>query len=178
MLIITPRFHREDGLKFLVNASVTSVLVPLDSVTKSVLQNIETFVVDNVDSHKYKPLWLHDAMYVNLSKWCAYELVNMDGSRQALPEGMVMAKGTYSFEIHVSHVYIGPHKGGETFSLSLHVTRVTYEPEHDFYNLLCDDTSKTPPAPPAPPMAPVKPKLKRGRRRNGLDEIDGPRTVS
>ena len=36
--------------------------------------------------------------------------------------------GLFSFSIEVPYVYIGPHKGGERFSLSLRLLQVTYTP--------------------------------------------------
>ena len=128
VLLKIPEFYREDGLKFLVNSSVTAVLIPLSDGVRSTLHDIEYFVQTNVVSEKYKPLWLRESMYVNLSKWCKYFLVDVNGMRRTLPEGTCLGKGSYSFEIQASHVYIGPHKSGETFSLSLHVTEVLYRP--------------------------------------------------
>ena len=110
---------------------MASVLIPLDEDTVAALTNIENFVKTNVDSPRYKPLWLKKAMYANVSKWCNYELMNHDGTHQTLPNDLILGSGLYSFQIHVSHVYIGPHKGGETFSLSLHVTNIKYEPEQN-----------------------------------------------
>ena len=177
MLIKIPQFFREDGLKFLVNNNVTSVLVPLDSVTKSTLANIETFVQANVESEKYKPLWLKDSMYVNISKWCSYFLIAPDGSRQPLPVGMNLACGMYNLELHVSHVYIGPHKGGETYSLSLHITELTYEPKQSITDIMEEIVNPTQ-SPPVSVSQPIsKPKQRRSRKGVPLDEIDGPKRV-
>ena len=152
----------------------------LDSVTKAKLQVIENFVQANVVSEKYKPLFLHNAMYVNLSKWCKYELMKPDGSRQPLPAETYLGKGTYSLEIQASHVYIGPHRGGETFSISLHIVRLGYQPDPSLGDIIDDivQSMQTPPTPPPPVVtaraAPskAKPKLKRVARRLGFDEVD------
>ena len=76
--------------------------------------------------------------------------------------------------LHVSHIYTGPHKGGQSCSLSLFITTVVFEPEQNLLDLI-NDIVKTPPCTPVPicvPPAPVKPKLKRTRRRLAFDEMD------
>ena len=179
VMIKTPPSHVEEQLKMIPNTTRTAVLVPLDPVTVAKLQQIETFVQSNVVSEKYKPLWLNNAMYVNLSQWCCYTLIKRDGTRASMPPGTFLGRGMYAFDIQVSHVYIGPHKGGETFSLSLHVMEVIYEPEQTLSEIL-DDIVNTPPpsAPPATPLPPAKTsKPKRGRRRGGFDEIDAPKSL-
>lgn len=138
VIIATPLLHQKKGLKFLVKNNMTAVLVPLDPDTISVLKEIENFTKENIDSERYKPLWLKNAMFVNVSKWCEYELIASDGSPQPFPENQILDTGLYRLEIHVSHVYIGPHKGGETFSLSLHVTKISYEPQEDIEELMND----------------------------------------
>ena len=177
----------------LINNKVTSVLIPLDDLTRSTLSEIETFVKSNVDSPRYKPLWLKDAMYVNVSRWCLYEQINSDGSRALLPPGSFLGKGTYSLTLHVSHVYVGPHKKDETFSLSLHVSRIAYKAEQDTLIELIESIDRmTPPASHAmvakqttakplketsvTQLTPVKPtkqklKIKRGRPKKGLSEM-------
>lgn len=182
VIVKTPNFYREDHLKLLVHADRTSVLVPLDPATKAKFQEIETFVKANVVSEKYKPLWLYDAMYVTLSKWCHYELIKSDGSRQPLPSDTFLGKGTYRLEIHVSHVYIGPHKGGETFSLSLHVVGLAYEPEYnsiDEIDEIVQSMRPPSPSPPKPVLTPVTGhKTKGPRKQVGRNEINGPKQLS
>lgn len=182
-VIIQTSTFQADHLKMIVNKNVTSALIPLDSTTISKLQEIETFVKENVVSEKYKPLWLNKAMYINLSKWCKYELINFDGSRQPIPVDTFLGKGMYTLEIQVSHVYLGPHKSGETFSLSLHIMGLAYQPDSNLMDLIdeLDHTMDAPPSPSPPtvcPAAPTKPKRKRATKRSGRDEIDGPKNVS
>ena len=184
VVVTTPAFHREEGLKFTVNNNITAVLVPLDSDTLCFLKTIEDFVILNVGSEQYKPLWLDGAMYVNLSKWCKFELLKSDGTHQTLPPDMLLGVGSYSLEICVSHVYCGPHRNGKLFSLSLHVTKVLYEPKDGVMDVI-DDILQAMEQDPSPPAAPIptptkvgKPKLKRVRRRIAFDEVDGPKNVS
>lgn len=129
VLIETCIFFLDDSLKITPTTNSTSVLLPLDPMTKAKLQRIESFVKENVKSEMYKPLLLEDSMFVMLSKWCNYVLINPDYSRRPLPTNTFLGKGRYTAVIHVSHVYIGPHQGGQTFSLSLTVKELTYKPE-------------------------------------------------
>lgn len=188
-----PEFHRNSTLKITLRGCTASVCVPLDSVTRQTLSFIESFVKSNVQSEKYKPLYLNDFMCVSLSAWCRFEKINQDGSRTQLEDGTVLGRGTYGLTLSVSHVYVGPHKGGETFSLSLHVTKVSYKPDSDISELISllesdgqmsmqtevvpAQLEKTP-IPQTPQPLKKKPLLQRRRARRGLDEIDGPKNVS
>ena len=111
VLVQVPEFFRESGPRFLVNGKITSVLVPLDDTTKASLSSLESFVQANVSSEKYKPLWLHEAMYINMSRWCQYDQINPDGSRTSITPETFFGKGHYSMLIQASHVYVGPHRG-------------------------------------------------------------------
>ena len=135
VLVQVPEFFREAGLKFLMKDNMTSVLVPLDDGTRATLQTIEQFVQEKV-AGKYKPLWLKDAMYVNVSKWCEYVQMNDDNTQTPLQPGTFLGKGFYSLIINPSNVYIGPHKGGETHSMSLRITRITYRPAQDIMDII------------------------------------------
>ena len=127
VLIRIPDFYRDNGLKLLCKGEFTSMLLPLDDGTKSTLSRIESFVKSNVVSQTYKPLWLKDAMYVNISKWCRFETVHFNGTRTLLPQGTVLGKGTYSVTLQVSHVYVRPHKGGETCKCPMSMSDLTKE---------------------------------------------------
>ncbi|MEL7306364.1 MAG: hypothetical protein AAGK05_00070 [Pseudomonadota bacterium] len=183
-LIAVPEFFRDTALKFNFNNKISSVLVPLDDTTRNTLSSLETFVQANVNSDKYKPLWLKDNMYVNISQWCRYEQVNNDGTRSTIQPGSFLGRGFYSLLIHASHVYVGPHKGGETYSLSLYVVHITYKPADDIMELIeCLSDIDRPPAPTAfeAPFQIKKPAKKkrapRSKKNGSQDEIDGPKTV-
>lgn len=150
VLIRVPDFYKESPLKCITRGEVTSALIPLDECTKLTLSTIETFVKANVQSPKYKPLWLKDAMYVNISKWCLFDRINCDGSRTPSYD-YLLGKGTYSVTLQVSHVYVGPHKGGETFSLSLHIKHIAYKSDEDIMDIIqsldCNPSGPQPPPP-------------------------------
>lgn len=118
---------------------MTSVLIPVDESTKASFTTIENFVQANVSSDKYKPLWLKDFMYCNVSHWCNYIQENSDGSQCVVtpePNYKNFGRGTYSMLIQASHVYVGPHKNGETYSLSLHVLQIKYKPYNNFIDFI------------------------------------------
>ena len=158
VIFCTVPFRREEGLKFNVHNAMTSVLVPLDSDLIASLTRVENFIKDLVSLEKYKPLWLRSGMFVNVSKWCKYELVKPDGTTQPLPENIAFGAGIYKIYIGVSHLYVGPHRGGEHYSLSLHVMKIAYEPLQNLESVLVDImNAEEPPCPPpsAPPMSTV-----------------------
>ena len=128
LLIKTPGFFRKAGLKFTINPKNVSVLVPLDEGTRQSLRTVEEFVKTQVAGERYKPLFLGNAFYVNVSRFCKYEQVMSDGKIQILDEDTFMGSGDYVITLHVSHCYIGPHKGGETFSVSLQVSGILHRP--------------------------------------------------
>ena len=164
VLVHVPEFFRETGLKFMMKNNMTSVLVPLDDSTKASLQAIENFVQENVEG-TYKPLWLKEAMYVNVSKWCEYMQVNDDNTQSPIQPGTFLGKGFYTMIINPSGVYIGPHKNGETHSLNLHVTRITYRPAQDIMDLIANinaDFDK-----PMPDAAPTETKLNKPPKKKG-----------
>ena len=87
---------------------------------------------------KLKPLWLRKAMIVNVSNWCSYELVKEDGTTVPLPQDTILGVGLYTIEILVSHLYCGPHKNGDTCSLSLFISRIAYEPLSNLLDIFND----------------------------------------
>ena len=176
VLIKVPNFYSDTPLQIHVSQNATAAVIPMDPVTLSRLQEIDNFVQKVVTTGTYKPLWKGDRMIVNFSRWCKYEKMLPDGTREPMPEATVLGKGMYSITINVSHVYFGDHKGGETHSVGLHISELLYEPEQNL-NDIFDDVIKTPPSspPPSVPRPKLKLKLKRQPRlhkRHGLDEVD------
>ena len=60
------------------------------------------------------------------------------------------------------HVYIRPHKGGDTHSVSLHVTNIVFEPDIDLM-AMTEAAGK--------PVA-ISVKLQKARKPNGLDTVE------
>ena len=177
VLIKVPNFYTNTPLQIHVGQHATAAVIPMDPVTFARLQEIDNFMKKTVTSGKYKPLWKGERMIVNFSRWCHYEKMLPDGTRQPMPEDTVLGKGMYSITIVASHAYFGPHKGGETHSVSLHISELLYEPEQNLQDIF-DDILNTPPAPPSPPpTVPIKkltikrqPRCRKPPR--GLDEVD------
>ena len=129
LILKTPTFYRKTGLKFVINPKSISMLVPLDEGTRNSLQTVEEFVKTQMAGERYKPLFLGNAFHVNVSRFCKYEQVMPDGSIEKLAENNFLnGSGDYVVSIHVSHCYIGPHKGGETYSISLQVAGILHRP--------------------------------------------------
>ena len=174
VIIKVPNFYSDTPLHIHVSPNATAAVIPMDPVTIARLQEIDNFIKKTVTTGRYKPLWKGDRMIVNFSRWCKYEKMLPDGTREPMPEATVLGKGMYSITINVSHVYFGDHKGGETHSVGLHISELLYEPEQNLHDIF-DDVIKTPPSSPPPSVPRPKLKLKRRSRfckGRGLDEVD------
>ena len=98
----------------------------------------------------YKPLWQGRQMYVSVAPWCNIFQQNFETGRlETLAREAELGRGTFNISIEVPHIYIGPHKGGEHFSLSLSLVQIVHYPEQEI-------------------IKPIKLKLpeKKGRSRN------------
>lgn len=163
--LLTPNFQSQ-GLKLKENGSDFSVLVPVLPWLRNQLNMVETFAERNVsftshtlstnDTLIYKPLWGGDMVYVQVSRWCQIFRKNLEtGTYDIVDLKTSLGRGTYSITIEVPHVYIGPHKNGENYSLSTRVVQITFEPE-------------TPP----PPSFSFKTVEKRGRPRKNAAQVE------
>ena len=136
VLISTPEIFQPTGLYFKQNGKMSSVLVPLDDTTRNAFKEVESEVLTNIQTEKHKPLYLQDSMFVPMSHWCLVNQVNKDGSHSPIQPGVLLGKGHYSLLIHISHVYFGKLKAGETSCLSLSVIQILYRPESDIMELI------------------------------------------
>ena len=140
----TSLYHTKAGLFFYCAKNQGKCLrVPLDDWLRQQLLNIEKDVMmkvsipDDVPKSKegtyvYKPLYLGDSMLITVSKFCRYfKYDKSQGGYVFLDEFEPFNVGQYNVNIDVSHVYIGPHKGGQNFSLSLMVTEITYKADEE-----------------------------------------------
>ena len=171
-----PTFYSDTPLHIHVAANNTATVIPMDPTTLARLHEIDNFVLEQVNSGNYKPLYKGDRIMLNFSRWCKYEKLLPDGTRQPMPEGTALGPGMYSISINASHIYFGPHKNGESHSVSLHICELLYEPEQNLSDVL-KHIMETPPPMPTPtvqPPPPSKLKLKRQprfRKMRGLDEV-------
>ena len=128
LVIAIPPFHR-DGLELKPYRSIKSCQIPLDVWTVENFKVIEAFISKVLPCETYKPLWLNKAMHVNVSNYCTLKIQNADGSVSPSEMWDALGKGTYQFFVHVSHVFVGPHKQGQSCSLSMYVTEIIYQPD-------------------------------------------------
>ena len=170
IVITTPMFYKDNDFCFNSFENLQSVFVPLDPLTLSRLQTIEAFVQASVQSDIYKALKLGTGIYCNISKWCKFLKYTSDGVMKTMEDESSLGKGTYSFDLQVSHVYVGPHRGGETFSITLHVVSIIHTEIHDVSEEQSKQTSQTPP----PPSDAAKVKAESGDERcRQSEEKDG-----
>ena len=163
-VILQTRCHQtHSGLSIYCNDTDSKCLaVPLDDWLRTQLSNIEKFVIMNVSipsdvpkskegAYVYKPFVLRDTLLLPISKWCKYFKFDKSKGGHVLLENFEhFERGKYNVDIEVSHVYIGPHKGGQNFSLSLRVTQITYKEEesdisHFDDEVFADVLGSTPP---------------------------------
>ena len=124
-----------------------ALAVPLDTWLRTQLSTLEKAAMMKVTippdvpktkegAYVYRPLLLRDTLFLTVSKWCKYfKYDKSKGAYSLLKDFVPFEKGHYNVNIEVSHIYIGPHKGGQNFSLSLRITQIMYkedEKENEF----------------------------------------------
>ena len=121
----------------------TSMRVPLDDWLRSQLTFFQdkiiamaTFPADvpksKDGSYLFRPMFTpgQDSIMIPMSKWCKiFKFNDEKGLFERVDKLTPFAKSSLSVTIEVSHVYIGPHKGGHNFSLSLRVKQLVYNAE-------------------------------------------------
>ena len=177
--IVVPNFYSGVPLHNRTHGKMTSLAIPLDPQTRSRFEELDTFARANANGGTYKELWKGEMTFINLSRWCKYEMMQPNGLRHAMPTDTILGKGSYSVVIEASHMYFGPHKNGETCSVSLYIVELLYQPEQDCISDFIDEILSAPPSP--PPTAPVRNTscrrtVRRPKRKNkdDLDEVDTP----
>ena len=118
-----------------------SLRLPINDWLRKQFDIIEDFVRHNADltnlpstsSDKvftYKPLWRGYQMYISVSPLCSFNLYNtVTGKLQSADLSSMNGKGTYSYCVSVPYIYIGAHKNGEDYSLSLEITSMILTPD-------------------------------------------------
>lgn len=150
--LLTPNF-RSFGLMKKHNGANVSILLPVEPWLRDQLNMFETFAQQNINSPDhilssdelvYKPLWKGERMYIRVAKWCNILQQNMQtGSYESVNISTPLGPGTYNVTIEVPYIYIGPHKNGENYSLTLRIVQIVYHPELNSPNLI----QLTPPKP-------------------------------
>lgn len=142
VLIQTSNYHTNSGIyMYSHDADRKSISLPLDDWLRSQLTTLQDFVVSHTTfpsevlpakegTYVFKPLLNRDTILINVSKWCRiFKFDESSGSYVQVEKINQFGKGNFSAIIEVSHVYIGPHKGGHNFSLSMRVKQIVYSEE-------------------------------------------------
>ena len=168
-----------------------SLAVPVDSWLRSQLTTIEKAVMMNVripddvpktkdGAYVYRPLYIKDTLFLTVSKWCKfYKYDHSQGGYVLLDSFQPFEKGHYNVNIEVAHVYIGPHKGGQNFSLSLRITQIMYKEEDKSDNFRVNDELLNQILTPSPssfpesnPILTSSPLVPQATDQNTTDEAD------
>ena len=139
-----------------------SILIPIEPWLRQQLNTAETFVQQHLKNQPtgpienliYKPLWAGDMMYVRMANWCQIFKQNRETGQYSSTDLHSLGRGNYNITIELPYIYIGPHKNGETVSLTTRIVQITFEPEN---------VQKV--AQPAPVTIPIKTSVAKGRRR-------------
>ena len=121
-------------------AKTFSFCLPIQPWLRKQFNIIEGFVQQSVDlsslpssSQKdfvYKPLWKGDWMYITVFPMCTFLRCNSKtGEMETVNRSSVIGNGKYSITVQVSYIFIGPHKKGEDYSLSLDIVQVVFKPD-------------------------------------------------
>lgn len=121
----------------------SSMIIPIDDWLRSQLTQLQDYVVANTvfpidvprtsdGSYLFKPLFALDTIMIPMSKWCKiFKFDKCKGLYVLQDKFAQFAKGNFTVTIEVPHVYIGPHKGGQNFSLSLRIRQVLYNEDSE-----------------------------------------------
>ena len=172
LIIQTPSFQ-QNGLIFRATKGRRAIITPIDVWLRSQFNELENFVKANVKvpddvvkvvgDSKYKPLWDRERMCISVSQWCSYyRETGSDGGFEQIPADSHFGDGTYNISIEVPYVYIGPHKDGFSFSLTLRIVQVVFKPN---LRLLTPSTSQIVCDSAAGPPTQAAKKTKRSRKR-------------
>ena len=141
LIFQTSNYDTRNGIRVFNKTGANKfVSIPVDDWLASNLTFIERFVMTNVtipdDAPKAKEgsqgfkslLAQKEAINITISKWCKYFKFDDDkGIYVPVEDLSAFEKGFYNVNIEASHVYIGPHKDGQNYSLSLFVTQILYK---------------------------------------------------
>ena len=166
-----PTFLTEQALELKDWSGVKSVMFPTTPTFSEQLKQVEAMILAHLQIPadaassplKYKTINQNQRLFATLSKWCAF-YKNVDGQNFVSITPSDLGKGAYTLTLGISHIYIGPHRNGETHSLSLRVSSIIYQEDKPTDSLddilsLFDE-----------PSAPKAPKAKRPRKKKCAGE--------
>ena len=184
VILQTSNYYTNAGLLFYCNHNEMKALaVPVDTWLRTQLTALEKAVMTKVTippdvprskegAYVYKPLLMRDTLFLSVSKWCKYfKYEKSKGAYMLLDNFESFERGHYNVNIEVAHVYIGPHKGSQNFSLSLRITQVMYR-EDDSEEFHLDEeilTRVLSSSPPEETVVEKKKAVKRGVKKAKSD---------
>ena len=138
---MTPSFESQGLISRKDERNSVSLMLPVAPWMRQQLDKLENYVQTHVTipatcdvTHSgvlYKPLWSRDKMFISVSRWC--QLFIMNDETQAYERADVsqtkFVPGTYFVSVEAPYIYMGPHKQGETYSLTLRVVQILYQPK-------------------------------------------------
>lgn len=140
-MLMTPSFHADElDVRSYNNGETKSVVIPIVPWLRLQLDKIEDFVQKSVNipesvssqasSLLYKPVWPHDRMCISISKWLnLYVMNSVTGVYESASlKETKFGPGNYSITIEVPYIYIGSHKQGELYSLTIRAVQILYQP--------------------------------------------------
>ena len=154
--------------------------MPIEGWLRQQFNIIEQFACQNVSlpasmtnpskqvGRVYRPLHQQGNMFISISHWCNILKLNREtGLYDSVSLSEMKGQGVYCMAIEVPYIYIGEHKMGESFSVTLRVVEMWFEPDVVASPLI---QVVPPPHQPPPPAAAVQhshPALveKNGRKR-------------
>ena len=152
-MLTCPRFEAK-GLVKQSKGALSSILLPINAELRATLNVIENFVAHNVTipadalstsktGSLYRPLWHAEKMMITVSNWCKFFQLNLASTAyECVPADTNFGKGVYYVSFEIPYVYIGPHRDGQAFSLTLRVVQVLFEPDVPSASLLLHDCNE------------------------------------
>ena len=139
IILRTPWLELE-RITFSSNKDNIFVSVPVDDDTRSHLDTIEKFVMENAtipdelesihNGKIYKPLYRGESMNISVRYgcWCLYHPPHEKSPEvRAVQELIKCRKAKYRFSITPYQIYIGPHKDGSLISIILKMDCIEFE---------------------------------------------------
>ena len=131
------------SLLYKANIAGESVIVPVENWLRHQFSILDIFISENVtvppelrrhsavpDENLYKDIYNGKNLCMKLGRFCRF--TQMVGDQlvdiPCIPRPN-FGVGRYSFSIEIPYVYIGPHKSGALYSLTMMVTRIHFEPQ-------------------------------------------------
>ena len=127
------------GVKVYAGSNGRCVIINVSPQLQKILDELEERVKELLPLKAvYKPLHKGSEMVLPLSHYIRYYTYNDKFERKMLSLNTQLQKfgpGKFVYELCASHVYFGPHQGGETCSLSLQISAINWKPSNSSFSM-------------------------------------------